>query len=140
MKTLDEIINNANYERLNGALVERSIELAEKIRKAMRSAEISEVGDYSIRTVRSNSGFSDTALYISVEIDTDWGTETGYRSLEDSTSVYYCNDFNCWIEAAKGRDRLKFLNDAKSILEEIDAIKQNRIDDVKNALEAVEGL
>ena len=25
MKTLDEIINNENYERLNGALVERSV-------------------------------------------------------------------------------------------------------------------
>lgn len=58
MKTLDQIINNENYTRLNGALIDRSVELAEKIRKAMVSADIKEIGDYSIRTVRSYSGFS----------------------------------------------------------------------------------
>ena len=140
MKTLDEIINNENYERLNGALVSRSIELAEKIRKAMRSAEVTEVGDYSIRTVRSNSGFSDTALYIAAEVDTVWETCTEYRSLENSTSGYYCNDFHRWIEAAKGRDRLKFLNDARSILDEIESIKQRRIASVEDALKAVANL
>lgn len=137
MKTLDEIINNENYERLNGALVDRSIELAEKIRKAMLSAEMTEVGDYSIHTVRSNSGFSNTSLYIEVPSDYDYPE---YRSLENSTSTYYCNDFDCWIEAAKGKDRLKFLNDAKSILNEIDTIKQKRIANVEKALKEVECL
>lgn len=137
MKTLDEIINNAEYERLNGALAERSYELAKKIRKAMCSAEVTEIGDYSIRTVRSNSGYSDTSLYIEVSSDYDYPE---YRSLEDEGSYYYCNDFNCWIEAAKGRDRLKFLNDAKNILEEIESIKQKRMADVENALETVKNL
>ena len=73
MKTLDEIINNENYTKLNGALVERSIELAKKIREAMRSAEIEEIGDYSIRTVRTHSGFSSTALYIEAAVDSNWG-------------------------------------------------------------------
>lgn len=133
MKTLDEIINNENYERLNGALVERSVELAEKIREAMRSAEITELGDYSIRTVSSHSGFSDTSLYIEVG-------ETEYRCLETSESRYLMNDFNCWIKAAKGKDRLKFLNDAKYILNDIEAIKQKRMKEVENALNAVDGL
>ena len=140
MKTLDEIINNAEYTRLNGALVDRSIELAEKIREAMRSAEIKEIGDYSIRTVSTRSGFSDTSLYIEAEVESNWGCEPEYRDLESSKSGYYANDFNCWIEAAKGRDRLKFLNDAKSILEKIEAIKQKRMDDVESALKAVENL
>lgn len=141
MKTLEEIINNENYERLNGALVERSVELAEKIREAMRSAEITEIGDYSIRTVRSGScGFSDTSLYIEVEVESNWGGETEYRDLESTESRYFCNDFNCWIEAAKGKDRLKFLNDARYIIDEIESIKQKRMKEVENALNAVDGL
>lgn len=128
MKTLDEIINNENYERLNGALVERSVELAEKIRKAMHSPEITRIGDYSIRTVTSSSGFSDTALYYV------------NRSLEAIENRYFCNDFNCWIEAANGKDRLKFLNDAKYIVNEIETIKQERMKEVENALNAVDGL
>lgn len=139
MKKLDEIINNENYTKLNGALVARSIELAEKIREAMRSAEIEEIGDYSIRTVRTHSGFSDTSLYIYVLGSYD-DPEPEYRSLEDSKSGYYTGDFNCWIQAAKGKDRLKFLNDAKSILEEIDKIKQKRIEDVEKVLKDVEKL
>lgn len=128
MKTLDEIINNENYERLNGALVERSVELAEKIRKVMHSSEITRIGDYSIRTVTSSSGFSDTALYYV------------NRSLEAIENRYFCNDFNCWIEAANGKDRLKFLNDAKYIVNEIETIKQERMKEVENALNAVDGL
>lgn len=140
MKTLDEIINNDSYEKLNGALVERSIELAEKIREAMRSAEITEIGDYSIRTVSAHSGFSDTSLYIEAEVESNWGCEPEYRDLESSKSGYYCNDFNCWIESAKGKDRLKFLNDAKSVLEKIEDIKQKRMADVELALKEVESL
>lgn len=139
MKTIDEIINNAPYEKLNCALIDRSKELAGKIRQAMDSAEITEIGDYSIFTVRANSGFSYTSLYI--EADTDgWGNNPEYRSLERNTSGYYTGDFNCWIEAANGCDRLKFLNDARSILEEIEAIKQKRMTDVEKALKTVENL
>lgn len=140
MKTLDEIINNAEYKSLNGALVDRSIELAKKIRKAMRSAEITEIGDYSIRTVSTRSGFSDTSLYIEADVKSNWGCEPEYHDLELSESGYYANDFNCWIEAANGKDRLKFLNDAKSILEEIESIKQKRMADVESVLKAVENL
>lgn len=140
MKTLDEIINNENYKKLNGALIDRSIELAEKIREAMRSAEITELGDYSIRTVSSHSGFSDTSLYIEVDVESNWGGETEYRCLETSESRYLMNDFNCRIKAAKGKDRLKFLNDAKDIINEIETIKQKRMKEVENALNATDGL
>ena len=140
MKTIDEIINNAPYERLNNALIERSMELAKKIRQAMRSAEINEVGDYSIRTVRTRSGFSDTALYIEAESNDYWRSEPEYHSLEQTTSGYYTGDFNSWIEAANGKERLKILNDARDILDEIESIKQKRMEDVKKALKSVENL
>jgi hypothetical protein len=140
MKTLDQIINNENYTRLNGALIDRSVELAEKIRKAMSSAKIKDIGDYSIRTVRSNSGFSNTALYISSVIEDEYGYHNFYLSLETTDSDYFCNDFNCYIRAAKGHDRLKFLNDAKWILEEIDKIKEERVKKIEAALEATKEL
>lgn len=139
MKTLDEIINNAPYEKLNGSLIDRSIELAKKIRLAMTSAEITEIGDYSIHTVRSHSGHSDTSLYIEAESD-GFSDYPDYRCLEWTRSHYFVGDIDCWVDAAKGRDRLKFLNDARSILEEIEAIKQKRMTDVELALKTVENL
>lgn len=135
MKTLDEIINNAPYEKLNSELIERSKELAEKIRQAMISAEITELGYYSIRTVRTRSGHSDTSLYV-YALDTD----SGYRNLEFSSSCYYARDFGCWIDAAEGKERLNFLNAARSIIEKIDSIKQKRMEDIEKALKAVENI
>ena len=128
MKTLDEIINNERYEKLNGALVARSIELAKKVRQAMWSAEVEEVGDYSIKTVKSRSGFSDESLYIL--------TESGeYRSLEADVTHYFAGDYNCRILAARGCDRLQFLNCARTVLDKIDAIKEKRIKEINEALE-----
>lgn len=134
MKTLDEIINNEHYEKLNGALVARSIELAKKVRQAFCSAEVEEVGDYAIRTVKSRkSGFSEESLYIL--------TESGeYRSLEDDETHYFAGDYYCRILAARGCDRLKFLNCAKSILAEIDAIKEKKMKKISDALKNTEGL
>ena len=128
MKTLDEIINNERYEKLNGALVARSIELAKKVRQAMWSAEVEEVGDYSIKTVKSRSGFSDESLYIL--------TESGeYRSLEADVTQYFAGDYNGRILAARGCDRLQFLNCARTVLDKIDAIKEKRIKEINEALE-----
>lgn len=133
MKTLDEIINNEKYEKLNGALVVRSIELAAKVRQAFYSADIEKLGDYSIGTVKSRSGYSDTSLYIL--------TENGeYRSLENDVTHYFAGDYNCEILAARGCDRLQFLNCAKSILAKIDAIKEKRIKEISEALESTEKL
>lgn len=136
MKTLDEIINNADYKRLNCALLDRSFELAEKIRKAMLVAELRSIDNYFIRTVCSRSGFSETSLYVAVRDDDG---ELEFRSLEHSFSHYYSQDFNCWITAAEGKDRLKFLNDAKMLLIEIDKEMQKRIDDINSALVANSG-
>lgn len=136
MKTLDEIINNEHYTRLNAQLVQRSIELAGIIRQAMQDAEIDEISRYAVRTISSNAGYSDTSLYITAVKGTEAGRETLYFNLEKSASSYFCNDLHCWIEAAKGRARLTFLRDARSLLDEIDAIKQRRIADIEDALKA----
>ena len=39
-----------------------------------------------------------------------------------------------------GKDRIKFLNDAKDIINEIETIKQKRMKEVENALNATDGL
>lgn len=128
MKTLDEIINNENYKKLNSALISRSIELAEKVRQAFYSAEVKKIGDYSIGIVKSRSGYNDESLYIL--------TETGeYRSLEAIETHYLAGDYNCRILAARGCDRLQFLNCVRTILDKIDAIKEKRIKEINEALE-----
>lgn len=133
MKTLDEIIKNGRYEKLNGALVARSIELADKVRQAMWSAEVEKVGDYSIKTVISRSGISVECLYIL--------TESGeYRCLEADGTIYFAGDYNCRILAARGCDRLQFLNCARTILDKIEAIKEKRIKEINEVLEKTENL
>lgn len=137
MKTLDEIINNAEYKRLNGALLDRSFELAEKIRLAMESAELESIGNYVIRTVKARSGFSDTTLNIVGRNDDGYPV---YRSLEHDNSFYFTNDFSALIQAATGKDRLKFVNDAKKLLIWINDYKSKRMEAIKSALEVTSQL
>lgn len=131
-KTIDEIVNNANYERLNEALKERSLEIAEIIRNEMQKLNIKEIGDYRIITVRTRSGFSDTELYILNE--TDCWCDKDYNALETTKSEYYCGDFNCYITAATTQQRIQFLNDAKEIFETIDKIKEERVKKIDQVL------
>ena len=104
-KTVDQIVNNENYVRLNKALEDRSVEIASLLRKEMQKLHIEEIGDYSVRTVRSRSGYSYTSLYIVTD-------DLEYNSLENTKSCYYCGYFNCWIQAETTQQRIQFLNSA----------------------------
>lgn len=119
-KSIDEIVNNENYTRLNEALRDRSIEIAKIVRNEMYKLDIIEIGDYKIIEVKSN-GFYNEYLGMIKE-----GNGNEYVSLEDKKSYYFAGDYNRWIEAAKAQDRIQFLNAAKDIFEEIDKIKENR--------------
>lgn len=129
-KSIDEIVNNENYTRLNEALRDRSVEIAEIVRKEMRKLNIIEIGDYKIIEVKSHSGFYNE--YLGIITEGEYGYK--YVSLEDRKSFYYAGDFNCWIEAAKTQDRIQFLNAAKAIFEKIDKIKENRCKTIESLL------
>ena len=132
-KTIDQIINNENYTRLNEALKQRSIEIAEIIRKEMNKLQINEIGDYKVCGVKS-SGFSEEYLGM-LKYD-----GCGYTSLERTKSCYFVNDFNCWIEAATTKDRIQFLNAARSIFDKIDRIKESRCEEIEEVLKETEEL
>lgn len=126
-KTIDEIINNENYERLNNALIDRSIEIAGVIRNEMLHIQVSEIGDYRVNKVKSRSG----QTYSYLEMLTDDGA---YKSLEDSECYCYAGDYNLLIRPATTRMRINFLNAASSIFSEIDRIKEERIKEIENLL------
>ncbi len=131
-KSINEIVNNENYKNLNEALIDRSIEIAGIIRNEMNKLQISEIGNYKICEVKSHSGFSEE--YLGMLED----NVHGYTSLERTKSCYYTGDYNCWIEAATTRDRIQFLNAARSIFDAIDEIKENRCAEINFVLSETE--
>lgn len=127
-KTIDQIINNENYKSLNRSLEDRSVEIAEIIRKAMYEIQVYEIGDYKICKAATRSGFSKE--YLGMLNDEGWR----FNSLEDIGSYYYAGDFNAWIQAATTKQRIQFLNAARSIFDEIDRIKNSRCEQIEAAL------
>lgn len=122
-KTIDQIINNEYYTRLNKALKDRSIEIAKIIRKEMNKLQINKIGDYKVCEVKGEE-------YLGML--QDYGE--GYTSLERTESCYYAGDFKCWIEAATTKQRIQFLNAARSIFDKIDEIKNKRCADIESVL------
>ncbi len=132
-KTMAEILERDDYQKLVPSLKDRSIEIAEKVMKKMFDLNIKEWGDYKICKVKSNSGYSTEYLGMF-----DGGYD--YVSLTNSKSYYYCNDFNCWVGAANNKMRLEFLNGAKQLLKELDEYETELCEKVQKTLEEVKDL
>lgn len=135
MKTIDEIINRNDYVKLNEALRERTLELAEIVLKKMQELDVKYIDDFDLRIVKysCNAGFSQHHLCV---VDQNLG-EYDYenaRSLEASSSYYFCGDFNCWIQAASSKDGLNFLNNARSIFAYLDELENEKCNDIETAL------
>lgn len=133
MKTIDQIVNNENYKKLNTALVERVIEIAEKIKEECFKLGLDDCDSFKlggctfqIRKVKSNSGYYQYNLYID--------TERGLVAIDEKSSYYYMNDFNCWIKASNNSEKLYFLQHAKVIFADIDAEKEDRCKSIESAL------
>lgn len=139
MKTLEEIINREDYKTLNEALKDRAIELAEKLKtlcfeldlEACDSFRLADI-TFQLRKVKTNSGFSQWNLYMY--------TERGFVAIDERSSYYYVNDFNCWIKASNNSEKLYFLNHAKTIFTEIDEEINAKCNAIESALKDVENL
>lgn len=127
MKTIDEIVNRNDYKSLNQSLNDRVKEISKIIRKKMYELEITELDDYRICEVKSRSGFSDDYLAID--------DEYAFGSLESDGEYYFCNDFNCHVNAATYHQKLKFLNNSRNLFNLLDSIETKKCDEIKNALE-----
>ena len=127
MKTIEEIVNRNDYKSLNESLNDRVKEISKIIRKKMYELELTELDDYRICEVKSNSGFSDD--YLAVE------DEYAFRSLETDGGYYFCNDFNCHVISATHHQKLNFLNNSRNLFNLLDSIETKKCDEIKKALE-----
>ncbi len=135
MKTLEEIIKNADYKRLNAALTDRAVELALKLKEALI-------------TINFEGGFLGGCwLYLEEKrcsVSTDYFLyieSSGLRGcLSTYKSYYYGGDFNCWVSAATSKLRLIFLNNAKNIFAGLEKMQNEINAEIEKALEETKEL
>lgn len=134
MKTLDEILNNGEYKKMNAALKARSIELAEKIQTAMEELDIEKIGNYKVieKSTRSNGGRTD--LYVICPEEDDGGYYETYHCLTVENDMNYAGDIYCHIDAATSKERVQFLNDAKGLLTKILNARIKKIEAIEKAI------
>lgn len=133
MRTLEEVLKRNDYKRLTKNLESRVEELAKLLREKLVQLELEEFGDYSIRTVKSRSGFSETFLAYY-----DW---QDYYNLESINYSYYlANDYCCRIEGATTKMALYFLNNFKEILAELDEYETEMCKKIQNSLNKSEDI
>lgn len=144
MKTVTEIIERNDYKRLTPSLKERTEEVAEIIRKKMRQLHIDNIKldednvTLKFETFNANCGSSYTCLMLlrGVEYD-DWYEKNveKYVSIESiGHSWYYGGDYDCYIVGANYKEALKFLNNANSIMQQLDKIETKQVEEVNKAL------
>lgn len=139
-KTLDEIINRSDYKNINEALKERCFKLARIIYKKMKELEVKTIevnGDTYRRTSITSS--VDTCHFLAVEKKHD-AYYSQMLSLMQDYFEYYTGDFNAPINPATSKDFLRFLNNARSILDRLDEIETEKSSAIQQALDATEDL
>ena len=129
MRTIEEILKRDDYKRLSSELSDIVANIAKCVREKMDQIDVKELGYYFIATQKSNSGY--TYKYLSVARN---NYDYVGASLEDDHSYYYCGDFNCEVTAASNKDKLKFLNSARSILSELDKIEDDQCKEIEESI------
>jgi hypothetical protein len=122
MKTLEEVLNRKDYQRLSSLLDERVQEAAKQVREKLDFLDEKRIGDYSIRTVKGN-GYE---YHFLADFDG--------MSLEDDKSYYYGGDFNCLVEPAPHKSKLKFLNALSEIVNSLSEIEDEKCIAIEKAL------
>lgn len=158
MKTIDEILNRNDYQRMTVQLKERVQEIAFRMRLKLVELDLEdeEVGvavkgmngcnaDYvAVRyaSVCSNSCGSYDYLGIDVSDNEDkrYGC-TCLHSLEDiNKDYYYAQDFTAHVRGASNKEALRFLNAAPQLFKLLDEIEEKQVQVVKDALEKTKNL
>ena len=152
MKTIDEILNRNDYQRMTAQLKERVEEIAHKVRLKLVELDLDdeEVGltvkdengykvDYVVvrcASIASNSCGSYNYLGINVSSNED--NRNGWsclHSLEDiNKDYYYAQDYNAHVHGATNKEALRFLNAAPQLFKMLDEVEEKQVQDVKDAL------
>lgn len=147
MKTLDEIINRNDYIHINGALAERTGELAVKVAEKMQEIEARCIGindKYELRRISISPEFGygqilsirekntprrfDYVLALTHGSNT-WQSATGFGE-DDYTDIY---EAGTWA-------KLLFLNNCLNIINAIDELETRKTKEIETALESVKNL
>lgn len=134
---LTKVLERDDYKRVSEKISDAAEKLEGLIRAKMDTLEVSEISvnghHYIVSKVRSNSGHSEECLarYKSCDEQCEW---IGWRSQ------YFCGDFHCWIEGAKTRTEVEFVNDAKALLQALDEIETELTKDAEDALASVKDI
>ncbi|WP_152570205.1 hypothetical protein [Porphyromonas gulae] len=134
---LKKVLERDDYKRVSDKISDAAEKLEGIIRAKMEALEETEISAnghiYIISKVRSNSGHSEECLarYKSRDEQCEW---IGWRSQ------YFCGDFHCWIEGAKTRTEVEFVNDAKALLQALDKIETELAKEAEDALASVKDI
>lgn len=141
-KTIDEILKRDDYARLTKAMKDRTEEIAVKVRHKMQDLDLDTIKvDGLTLTVKEYSAdygqYHSDKLSIERHCIDDYNEEYNeYVSLEDINESYYlAGDYKCRITGASNKEALKFLNEAKKIIEYLDDTESEQVNDVNKALE-----
>ncbi|WP_373729974.1 MULTISPECIES: hypothetical protein [Bacteroidales] len=132
-----KVLEREDYKRVSNRVSDAAEKLEGIIRAKMNILEMSEIKvnghNYIVSKVRSNSGYGEECLarYKSREEQCEW---IGWQSH------YFAGDFHCWIEGAKTRTEIEFVNDAKALLQELDKIETELTKKAEEALESVKDI
>ena len=158
MKTIDEILNRNDYQRMTAQLKERVEEIAHKVRLKLVELDLEdeEVGitvkdangcnvDYVVvrcASITSNSCGSYDFLGIDVSNNEDkrygWSC---LHSLEDiNKDYYYAQDYTAPVHGASNKEALRFLNAAPQLFKLLDETEDKQVQDVKDALDKTKNL
>ena len=139
MKTLDELIKRDDYKVVTSKLRKRCVELAEKLLKAAQMVDLDEKEEFqlggltfTIRTLKPRCGFSEDVIYLHYN-----GV---MEVINRETSYYFCNDYNFFVNSASNRAFLTFLNKAKAVFEDLEAVQDELVKEMNVSLTNAEAL
>lgn len=158
MKTIDEILNRNDYQRMTVQLKERVQEIAHKMRLKLVELDLEdeEVGvalkgtngcdaDYvAVRYASVSSNSCGSYYYLGIDVSDNEDKRHGctcLHSLEDiNKDYYYAQDFTAHVRGASNKEALRFLNAAPQLFELLAEIEEIQVQVVKDALDKTKNL
>ena len=152
MKTIDEILNRNDYQRMTVQLKERVQEIAHKVRLKLVELDLEdeEVGisikdangcnvDYVVlRCASITSNSCGNYDFLGIDVSSNEDSRNGWtclHSLEDiNKDYYYAQDYNAPIHGATNKEALRFLNAAPQLFKMLDEVEEKQVQDVKDVL------
>jgi hypothetical protein len=142
MKTIDEILKRDDYKKLVPALRSRAEEVAHLIKEKMVDLDLRSFDGtgFSLHIVRSRTNCGSYEYLAFDAGESDYYYAHRFYCLDGAYQGYVHDDFNHPCYTASNGMMLKFLNNAKEIIEKLDEIETEKVKSITEALKNVEEL